>query len=203
MKDIDTVVFDIGNVLIPWDPRWLFSRLLPDGVAVERFMTEVDFTAWNLQHDAGQPFAAGIEHHGRAFPHYRHLFQAYFDHWEGTIGDPIDDTVTLARQVRAAGYRTLALTNFSSETFPRAARLHPFLNEFEGVVVSGEEKLTKPDPAICRLLCERYRVDPLRAVFIDDSPGNVDGARDIGMQAVHFRSVDQLHEALLGPGLKI
>jgi len=203
LQAIDTVVFDIGNVLIPWDPRWLFNKLLPEGAAVARFMAEVDFTAWNLQHDAGQPFAEGIERHGRAFPHYRHLFEAYFQRWEDTIGDPIDGTVTLARQLRAAGYRTLALTNFSSETFPRAVRLHPFLNEFEGIVVSGEEKLTKPDPAIYRLLCERYRVDPSMAVFIDDSPGNVEGARSIGMQAVHFRSVDQLREALLGLGLKI
>jgi 2-haloacid dehalogenase len=203
LRSIDTVVFDIGNVLIPWNPRWLFNRLLPNEAAVERFLAEVDFTAWNLQHDAGQPFAAGIESHGRAFPHYRHLFEAYFEHWEDSLGEPIDGTVALARRLRAAGYRTLALTNFSAETFPRAVRLHPYLDEFEGVVVSGVEKLTKPDPAIYRLLCERYSVVPARALFIDDSAGNVEGARSIGMQAVHFRSVDRLEQALLGLGIHV
>ena len=85
MRAIDTVVFDIGNVLIPWEPRWLFRKLLPDEAALERFMSEVDFGQWNAQHDAGQTFADGIEKQGAAFPHYRHLFQAYFDRWEETI----------------------------------------------------------------------------------------------------------------------
>jgi 2-haloacid dehalogenase len=201
LQTIDTVVFDIGNVLIPWDARWLFGKLLPDAAAVERFMTEVDFTAWNLQHDAGQPFAEGIARHGAAFPQYRHLLQAYFERWEDSIGAPIEGTLAIARRLRAAGYRTLALTNFSAETFPRALRLHPYLNEFEGIVVSGVEGLTKPDPAIYRLLCSRYRVAPARALFIDDSPKNVEGARAIGMQALHFRSADALQDDLHALGL--
>lgn len=202
MQAIDTVVFDIGNVLIPWDARWLFGRLLPDGLAVERFMREVDFTAWNLQHDAGQPFAEGVERHSAAFPHYRHLFEAYFEHWEESIGEADAGTLAIARKLRAAGYRTLALTNFSSETFPRALRRHPFLAEFEGIVVSGDEKLTKPDPAIYRLLCARYHVAPARSVFIDDSERNVEGARAIGMHGVHFRSAELLRQSLLDLGVK-
>jgi len=203
VQAIDTIVFDIGNVLIPWDPRWLFKRLLPDEAAVERFLTEVDFTTWNAQQDAGQTFADGIASHGTAFPHYRHLFDAFFEHWEESIGEPIAGTVALARDLRKAGYRTLALTNFSAETFPRAVRLHAFLNEFEGILVSGHERLMKPDPSIYRLLCERYRVDPSRAVFIDDSLKNVQGARGIGMQGVHFQAVDQLHDALRGLGVEV
>lgn len=203
MQTINTVVFDIGNVLIPWEPRWLFRKLLPDEAAVELFLSEVEFDQWNAQHDAGQRFAHGIAQHSAAFPQYQHLFKAYFERWEESIGDPIHGSVTLARKLREAGYRTLALTNFSNETFPRAVQLHPFLNEFEGIVVSGDEKLMKPDPAIFRLLCERYAVEPAHAVFIDDSLPNVEGARRIGMHGIHFRSVDQLLEELDALGVRV
>jgi 2-haloacid dehalogenase len=202
MPTIDTVVFDIGNVLIPWNPRWLFRKLLTDEAALERFLDEVDFNAWNAQHDAGQSFVHGIAQHGVRFPHYRHLLQAYFDRWEETIAEPNQESVALTRKLREAGYRTLALTNFSTETFPRAIRLNPFLNEFEGIVVSGVEKMMKPDPAIYTLLCERYSVTPGQCVFIDDSLPNVEGARRIGMRALHFGSIDQLLEDLDALGVR-
>lgn len=198
---IDTVVFDIGNVLITWDPRWLFRKLLPDDGAIERFMTETDFVGWNVAHDAGQRFADGIARHGEKFPHHRHLFQAFFDRWEETLGGPIADSVALSRELRGAGYRTLALTNFSAETFPRAVRLHPFLSEFEGVVVSGREGLIKPDPAIYHCLCARYQVEPQRAVFIDDSLPNVHAAQAVGMHAIHFTPQTRLRKELEALGV--
>jgi 2-haloacid dehalogenase len=203
MQVIDTVVFDIGNVLIPWDPRRLFRQLLPDEAALQRFLDEVDFDTWNAQHDAGQPFADGIAQHGARFPHYRHLLQAYFDRWEESIGEPAPEAVALPRQLRAAGYRTLALTNFSTETFPRAARRNPFLGEFEGIVVSGAEGVLKPDPAIYRLLCTRHGAVPARCVFIDDSVRNVEGARAVGMHALHFRSVARAVADLRALGVRI
>ena len=203
MRAIDTVVFDIGNVLIPWEPRWLFRKLLPDEAALERFMSEVDFGQWNAQHDAGQTFADGIKKQGAAFPHYRHLFQAYFERWEETIAPPIQGCVRLAERLRAAGYRTLALTNFSAETFPRAVRINPFLTEFEGIVVSGEEKMMKPEAAIYKLLCQRYAIQATRAVFIDDSLNNVEGARRTGMHALHFTTVEQLLDDLNALGITV
>jgi 2-haloacid dehalogenase len=203
MSRINVVVFDIGNVLIPWDPRWLFRKLLADESAVNRFLADVDFFEWNAQHDAGQRFAQGIADKGLLFPHYKTLLQAFFDRWEESLGPPIEGSVSLARQLRASGYRTLALTNFSAETFPRATRLHSFLDEFEGVLVSGHEKLMKPDPAIYRLLCERYQVNPTQAVFIDDTLGNVEGARQIGMQGIHFQSSGQLTLDLRELGLRV
>lgn len=121
MSSIDTVVFDIGNVLIPWDPRWLYRKLLPDDEAIERFLREVDFQAWNLRHDAGQPFALGIAEHGDRFPHYRPLLQAYFDRFEESMGSAIAGTLALVRQLRASGYRTLALTNFFRGNLPAHA----------------------------------------------------------------------------------
>ena len=108
MRAIDTVVFDVGNVLIPWDPRWLYRKLLADDEAVERFLVEVDFSSWNLRHDAGQPFAQGIALQGERFPHYRDLLQAYFDRFEESMGEAIQGPVALARGLRSSGSRTLA-----------------------------------------------------------------------------------------------
>ncbi len=203
MNRINTVVFDIGNVLIPWNPRWLFRNVLPNDEDIERFLSEVDFVGWNESHDAGQRFADGIAQRSAAFPHYQHLFKAFYERWEESLGPPIQGTVELASRLRQKGYRTLALTNFSAETFPRAQRLHSFLTEFEGIVVSGHEKLMKPDPAIYQLLCQRYQVTPSQAVFIDDSPKNVTGAQQIGMHAVHFQSVALLIDALRDLGIDV
>ena len=200
-ENFDTVVFDIGNVLIPWEPRTLLRKLLPDDQAVERFMREVDFLAWNGKLDAGQSFAQGVREQSLAFPHYAAIFQAYFERWEETIGAPIEGSVALLRRLRAAGFRVLALTNFSRETFPLARRRYPFLQEFSGILVSGEEKLIKPDPAIYRLLCERYSVLAARAVFIDDSVPNVESARQLGFHALHFTTPENLQKALFALGL--
>jgi 2-haloacid dehalogenase len=200
---IDTVIFDVGNVLIPWNPRWLLRKLLADDAAVEHFLRESDFLTWNALHDAGQTFAVGIAQQSERFPQWRHLFQAFFDRWEECCAPAIDETVALARALRRAGHRTLALTNFSAETWPRALPLYPFLHEFEGVVVSGHEGLMKPQPAIYRLLCERYGVDPQRAVFIDDSPSNVEGARAIGMAGLHFTTPARLIGDLAALGVVV
>ena len=202
MLPIESIVFDVGNVLIPWNHRWLFRKLLPDEAALERFLDEVDFVGWNTRIDAGLAVAAGIAERGARFPQYRHLLQAYFDRWEESIGEHDAEVLALARGLRNAGYRTLALTNFSAETFPRAVRLNPFLNEFEGIVVSGEVGLVKPDPAIFRLLCERHSVAAERCVFIDDSLPNVEGARRAGMHALHFRDAGTLRDELAALGVR-
>lgn len=200
---IDTIVFDLGNVLIPWEPRWLFRKLLADEAAIERFLSEVDFSRWNLAHDAGQPFAVGIESHGARFPHYRHLLQAYFDRWEESVAPAFEESVALLRELKGAGYRMLALTNFSAETFPRARRLYDFLGEFDGIVVSGDEGLVKPEAAIYELLFARYGVSPENAVFIDDSAANVDTAQRLGMHAIHFTAPRMLRQSLKELGLPV
>lgn len=193
---INTIVFDLGNVLIPWEPRWLFRKLLADEATIDRFLQDVDFNSWNAAHDAGQAFAVGIESHGARFPHYRHLLQAYYDRWEESVAPAFEESVRLLRELKASGLRVLALTNFSSETFPRARRLYDFLGEFEGIVVSGDEGLIKPDPAIYQLLFERHGVKPEEAVFIDDSAANVATARSLGMHAIHFTAPNLLRQHL-------
>lgn len=200
---INTIIFDLGNVLIPWEPRWLFRKLLADEAQVEHFLQEVDFNAWNAAHDAGQPFAVGIEQHGAKHPQHRHLLEAYFERWEESVAAPFEESVSLLHELKAAGFRLLALTNFSTETFPRAQRLYSFLQEFEGVVVSGEEGLIKPDPAIYELLFERYGVEPTRAVFIDDSAANVATAHQLGMHAIHFTGPDMLRGSLRALNLPV
>ena len=119
------------------------------------------------------------------------------------LGEVIEGSAELLRELQAKGYRVLALSNWSAETFPLARSRYPILAAFEGVVVSGQEGMIKPDPAIYRLLCDRYRIAPERAVFIDDSLRNVAAARAFGMQAIHFRSPLQLRDALVSLGLPV
>lgn len=200
---IDTVIFDLGNVLIPFNPRWLFRKMLPDEASIDAFFAETDFENWNLQMDAGLPFAEGIAAHSRKFPHHRALFEAFFERWHETVGEPIAESVDIFRTLRQNGIRTYALTNFSAETYPLAVARFPFLNDFDGTLVSGIEGLVKPDPAIYRLLMQRHAIEPSRAVFIDDRLENVEAARGVGLHAIHFIDAMVLRPALRGLGLDI
>ena len=200
---IDTVIFDLGNVLIPFNPRWLFRKMLPDEASIDAFFTETGFDAWNIQMDAGLPFAEGIAAHSRKFPHHQSLFEAFFARWHETVGEPIAESVDIFRTLRQNGIRTYALTNFSAETFPLAVARFPFLNDFDGIVVSGIERLVKPDPAIYHLLMQRHAVEPSRAVFIDDRLENVEGARRVGLHGIHFVDAVATRLALQELGLPV
>ena len=200
---VDAVVFDLGNVLIPFNPRWLFRKLLRDEASIDRFFAETDFDAWNTAMDAGRRFADGIAAHSRRFPHYRPLFEAFFARWPETVGEPIAESVEVLRGLQERGIRTYALTNFSAETYPLAAARFAFLADFDGAVVSGDEGVVKPDPAIYRRLIERYAIVPQRAVFIDDKFENVDAARRLGFHALHFTDPALLRPALRALGLPL
>jgi 2-haloacid dehalogenase len=201
MPVVDTVIFDLGNVLIPFNPRWLFRKMLPDEASIDAFFAETDFEAWNLQMDAGLPFADGVAAHSRKFPHYRPLFEAFFARWQETVGEPIAESIDIFRTLRQRGIRTYALTNFSAETYPLAVARFPFLNDFDGTIVSGIEGLIKPDPAIYQLLMQRHAIEPSRAVFIDDRLENVEAARGLGLRAIHFVEAMALRPALRELGL--
>lgn len=202
-SSIDTVIFDLGNVLIPFNPRWLFRTMLPDEASIDAFFAETGFDAWNIQMDAGLPFAEGIASHSRKFPQHRALFEAFFDRWPETVGEPIAESVDIFRTLRRKGIRTYALTNFSAETYPLAVARFPFLNDFDGTVVSGIERLVKPDPAIYRLLMQRHAVEASRAVFIDDRLENIEAARKLGLHAIHFVDEMALRPALRNLGLDV
>lgn len=200
---IDTIIFDIGNVLIPWEPKWLFRDYFDSDEAIEHFLIESRFHEWNLAQDAGRSFAEGVATHSQAFPEYADLFQAYAERWEQTLGPAIETSVDLIHHFKQAGFRVLALTNMSQETFPRIREIYPFLNEFEGVLVSGQEKLIKPQPEIYALFCQRFKVEPARALFIDDSAKNVEAARAFGLHAIHYTNGGEIRTALRQIGLPV
>lgn len=194
---IEAVVFDLGGVLIDWNPRHLYRSLFEDEAEMEAFLRDVCSPAWNLEQDRGRPFAEAIELLSAEFPAYATLIAAYFERWPEMLRGPIDDTVEILRELRDAGrVRLFALTNWSAETFHHALERFSFLEWFDGIVVSGREGLVKPDPAIYRLLTDRYGLDPGRTLFIDDVERNVEGARTAGLQAIHFECPAALRREL-------
>jgi 2-haloacid dehalogenase len=194
---INTVIFDLGNVLIGWDPRRLYRQLLNDDAQVEWFLREVCNSAWNEQQDAGRPWTEATALLRAQFPQHADLIDAYHLRWEETLVGPIEESVAILAALKARGVRLLALTNWSQETFPIARQRYPFLQWFEGIVVSGEERLIKPDPRIYQCLLDRYAVNPAHALYIDDSARNVAAAEALGMQGWWFRDAKGLHERLI------
>ncbi|MGC3964843.1 MAG: HAD family phosphatase [Rhodocyclaceae bacterium] len=200
---IDTVVFDLGNVMIPWDPRVLYRKLLPNEAAVNAFLRDICPPAWNAHQDRGRPIAQGVAEHVAQHPEHEALIRAYYERWNETIGEAIEGSVALMRELKDTGLHVFALTNWSGETFPRARVRFPFLAEFEGIVVSGDEMMIKPEPEIYQVLFERYGIEPTRAVFIDDSIANVEAARAQGMKGIHFRNPEALRIELRELGLPV
>jgi 2-haloacid dehalogenase len=198
---IDTVVFDLGGVLIEWDPRHMFRQLLDDEEEIERFLTEVCNDAWNARQDAGRPFAEGVAELVAKHPDQAWLIHAYADRWEDMLVGEVPGTVEVLEELDVAGVRLFALTNWSRETFPTARERYPFLARFRGVVVSGEEGVVKPDPALFRVLEDRYGVEPARSLFVDDSATNVEAAVALGYPAERFTSAAALRARLVTEGV--
>jgi 2-haloacid dehalogenase len=200
----DTVVFDLGGVLVDWDPRHLYRTLFRDDhAAMEQFLSEVCTPAWNLQQDAGRPWAEAVAVLQEQYPECAELIRAYHVRWSEMIAGDIPGTVAILHALHAAGTPLYALTNWSHETFPIAEQRFDFLALFNGIVVSGSERLVKPDPAIYRLLVKRFGLDTARCVYIDDNPTNAAAAGGIGMHAIHFTSPDALAGELCELGLTI
>jgi 2-haloacid dehalogenase len=195
-----TVVFDLGGVLVDWDPRHLYRRLLPAG-EVDGFLDEIGFAEWNHAQDAGGSWAEAVETLSARHPDRRALIAAYPARFPETLAGPVPGSVELLRELHERGTRLLALTNWSAETFPYAEETFDFLRLFEGVVVSGVEGVAKPDPAVFRLLVDRYGIDPGRTVFVDDSPTNVAAASAAGLRGLLFTDAGRLRRDLSALGL--
>ena len=196
-----TVVFDLGGVLIDWDPRYLYRKLMAED-EIEPFLAEVGFFGWNHAQDAGGPWRDAVETLATKHPHRRELIAAFPDRFAETLGGPIDETVALLDELHRAGRaRLLALTNWSSETFPVARATFGFLDSFEGIVVSGDEGVAKPDAVLFRTLIDRYSLVPHETVVIDDSAANVEAAAQLGLVAVRFTDPEQLRADLSRLGL--
>jgi 2-haloacid dehalogenase len=198
---VRAAVFDLGGVVIDWNPRYLYRKLLDDEAAVERFLTEVCTQEWNAQQDVGRPWSEAVELLASDHPDQRDLIAAYRERWDEMLGGPIHNTVELLAELRATGLPLYALSNWSAETFPVARSRYRFLDWFEGIVISGEIGLSKPDPRIFRYLLDRYRLDAPSTVFVDDSELNVATARDLGMVGIRFTGARQLRGDLAALGL--
>lgn len=200
---VDTVVFDLGGVLVDWNPRYLYRKIFGTEAEVEEFLERVCTPAWNAEQDRGRPWAEAVRLLQGRFPHYAREIEAYHLRWSETLAGDLPESVAILEQLRSEPVRLLALTNWSAETFPVARERFPFLQWFEGIVVSGEEEMIKPDAEIFELLCRRYRVQPGRAVFIDDSARNVEAARALGFRGIHFTGTASLREGLQALGLRV
>ena len=192
-----TIIFDLGGVLIDWNPEHLYRHLIPDENRRRYFFDQVCTHEWNVEQDAGRSLEAGTALLVAEWPEWEPEIRAFYGRWTEMLGGPIPDTVNLLQELRDAGrHRLLALTNWSAETFPVALERYDFLQWFEGIVVSGTEKTRKPFPDIYQLLLDRYGVPPETAVFIDDSLKNVQAAEALGIRGIHFRDAEGLRASL-------
>jgi 2-haloacid dehalogenase len=191
-----TVVFDLGGVLIDWNPRHLYRKLFDDEAAMEWFLAEVCHSAWNQEQDRGRLFAAAIEEAAARHPDHRPMIAAYFERWDEMLAGPIDGAVVILEELKDAGYELHALTNWSAETFPFACDRFAFLDWFETILVSADVGLITPDPRIFELLLERIGRSPGECVYLDDSTRNVAAAQAVGLDGIAFEDPDQLRAAL-------
>lgn len=196
-----SVIFDVGAVLVDWDPRYLFRQLLADDAAIEAFFEEVGFHAWNRSLDGGRVWSEAVADLSARFPHRGALIAAAHERWHEMLPGQIDGSVEILERLAAAGTPLYAITNFSSEKWAETRRRFGFFNVFRDIVVSGDEKLLKPEPEIYRCCLERNGLDARTCVFIDDSMPNVDGAAALGIDAILFQSPEQLEAALAQRGL--
>lgn len=202
MVSIAAVVFDVGNVLFPWSPRLLYERLIGDDRALDAFLRDVVTEDWHFQHDVGRPFAESSAELIALHPEHAALINAWGERFSDSIGPALPGMAALVAELDAAGVPLFGITNFSGEFWvPFRAREQAMFDRFRDIVVSGDEKLVKPDPAIYALAIDRFGFPADRLIFIDDRLDNVEGARAAGMHAHHFAGAEPLRAELAQHGL--
>ena len=200
--DRDIVIFDLGGVLIEWDPRHLYRKLfVDDDAAMEEFLATVCTHEWNRGQDAGRSFAEGARLLKALHPEKAPLIDAYRARFDEMMPGPIEGSLAILAELRGRGTRLYALSNFSAETYPSTFARFEFLRWFRGIVVSGEVRAIKPEPEIYRALIETYAIDPQRAVFIDDVAINAEAASAFGIHPIRFTTPDALRVELVMLGL--
>jgi 2-haloacid dehalogenase len=193
---IKNVLFDLGAVLIDWNPRYLYRKVFQTEEAIDYFLENICTFHWNEQQDGGRTIAEATKFKINEFPHYTKEIKMYYDRWEEMLGGAIEPSVSLLNECLAdSRFGVFALTNWSAETWPTACKHFDFLNKFDGVLVSGQENLKKPDPAIFNLTAQRFKLDPETTLFIDDNPLNIKTAKELGFQVVHFTSIKEISTA--------
>ncbi|MCD4672636.1 MAG: HAD family phosphatase [Anaerolineaceae bacterium] len=199
-----TIIFDLGGVLIDWQRENLYEKMFAnDDAGMRYFLDEVCSLEWNAQMDKGYPFAKAIDERAAQFPDYEEYIRAYWTRWEEMITGEINGTVDILASLREQGYPLAVLSNWSSETHARVYKQFDFLHWFDTVVISGREKMIKPDPAIFNLLLERLQRQAGECIFIDDTIANVQAAQAHGLQAIQFTSPEQLRAELAEQGVSV
>ncbi len=203
-KSFDTIIFDLGGVLIDWNPRYVYRKFFKTEEEVEWFLENVATSEWNENQDAGYPLHKATEELIAKHPKWEPEIKAYYGRWLEMLGDQIHETVEILHKLKHTGkYKLYALTNWSGETFPHALQRFEFFKMFDGIVVSGDEKMRKPSAEFYKILLGRYHIDPTTTIFIDDSLKNIKGAEAVGITAVHFHNPSQVKEELQRLGIEL
>ena len=194
---INTIIFDLGGVLIDWNPEYLYRKIFNDTADMQHFLENVCTPAWNEEQDAGRTLHEATSVLVKQHPVHEENIRAYYSRWREMLGGAIEGTVEIFKKLKSSNrYKIYALTNWSEETFPIALQQYELLSWFDGVVVSGTEKIRKPFPEFYKILLDRYNVKAEEALFIDDNLRNVVAARKIGIDSIHFLNPKQLNEEL-------
>ena len=201
--DIKNIIFDLGGVLIDWNPDYVFLKVFKgDKLKLKEFYEKVCTFEWNENQDAGYPLDKATEDRIKIFPEYEDQIRMYYGKWEEMIGGEIKEVVTILKNlVRENNFRVFALTNWSAETFPIALKKFDFLHLFEGIVVSGTEKTRKPFSNIYKIILNRYNLIATESIFIDDNIRNIKAANKFGIKTIHFKDPLQLKKDLKISGI--
>ncbi len=193
---LNTVILDFGSVLVDWNPHYLYDPYFGDKAKTDWFIAHICTPEWNAQMDAGKPFAEGIAEKVAEHPEWEKEIRMYWEEWNKMMGGQIDGMQELLEELRRSGYRLYGLSNWSAETFRLVRRNYPIFDLLDGIVLSGEERVIKPDPEIYRILLDRYHIAPNEAVFLDDNPANIEGAEALGIHGIFFHSATQARQEI-------
>lgn len=197
-----TIIFDLGAVLIDWNPHYLYQKLFENQADMHDFLENICTPEWNEEQDGGRTLKEATDLLLAKHPEQEEYIRAYYDRWEEMLGGAIEGTVDIFRELKATNqYKIYALTNWSGETFPIALQRFEFLNWFDGIVVSGDEKNRKPFPSFYQVLLDRYNINPDTALFIDDNLRNIHAAEQMGIPSIHFTSAEELRIKLEERGI--
>jgi 2-haloacid dehalogenase len=195
---VKNIIFDLGAVLIDWNPKYVFNKIFKTPEATNHFLNKVCTHEWNEMQDGGRSIEDAETFLIGQFPEYTSEIKAFYGRWTEMLGGPIFKTVEILKKIKEGNScKIFALTNWSAETWPVALERYEFLSWFEGIVVSGVEKMAKPNREIYELICNRYNLDPQQTIFIDDNERNIKAAQEFGLRVIHFKNSDQLERDLI------
>lgn len=201
---IKNIIFDFGGVLMDWNPRYFFKDYFNDDEKMEYFLENIAQDEWNIEQDRGRSLSEGTEIQVKKFPEWEKEIKAFYDNWTVMLKSEIPQNVEILRKLKNTDYQLFGLTNWSEETFPYALENYDFFQIFEGkIVVSGTEKLIKPDPKIWHVLLERYNIQAAESVFIDDNAKNIEMAKNLGFITIHVTPDTNLELELAGLGVTL